>query len=93
MFFAIAQGFGALGPLIYGALIGDGKNTTTLFFGYLLGAAIMIIGGIVAAVLGVDAEGKSLEEVATPLSSVTRLLPSYPAGATTKQPIRGGLND
>ena len=92
VFFAIAQGFGALGPVVYGALIGDGKNTNTLFFGYLLGAVIMVIGGIVAAVLGVAAEGKSLEEVATPLSTANRMLPAYPAGPTTKEPIRGGLN-
>ncbi len=80
VFFAIAQGFGALGPVIYGALIGDGKNTTTLFFGYLLGAAVMVIGGIVAAVLGVAAEGKSLEDVAMPLSAAKRMIPAYPAG-------------
>ena len=30
----------------------------------------MIIGGVVAAVLGVAAEGKSLEDVASPLSAV-----------------------
>ena len=28
----------------------------------------MIVGGLVAAFLGVDAEGKSLEDVATPLA-------------------------
>ena len=92
VFFAIAQGFGALGPVVYGALIGDGKSTDTLFLGYLLGAIVMIIGGIVAAILGVAAEGKSLEEVAAPLSTANRMLPAYPAGATTKEPIRGGLN-
>jgi hypothetical protein len=30
----------------------------------------MIIGGVVEAYLGIDAEGKSLEDVATPLSVV-----------------------
>jgi MFS family permease len=69
VFFAIAQCFGALGPVIYGALIGDGKETTPLFLGYLLGAAIMIFGGLIAAFLGVNAEGKSLEDVALPLSA------------------------
>jgi hypothetical protein len=29
----------------------------------------MIVGGVVAAVLGVPAEGKSLEDIATPLSA------------------------
>jgi len=51
-----------------------------LFFGYLLGAAVMVIGGIVAAVLGVAAEGKSLEDVAMPLSAANRMIPAYPAG-------------
>ena len=68
VFFAIAQCFGALGPVIYGALIGKGEHTGPLFFGYLLGAGVMIVGGLVAAVIGVSAEGKSLEDVATPLA-------------------------
>ena len=33
-----------------------------------LGAGVMIVGGLVAAFIGVSAEGKSLEDVATPLS-------------------------
>jgi MFS family permease len=69
VFFAIAQCFGALGPVIYGALIGSGKHTLPLFLGYLLGAAVMIVGGLVAAFLGVAAEQKSLEDVALPLSA------------------------
>jgi MFS family permease len=68
VFFAIAQGFGALGPVLYGALIGDGSNPTALFYGYLLAAGIMIIGGLVEVGLGIDAENKSLEDVAEPLS-------------------------
>jgi MFS family permease len=69
VFFAIAQSFGAVAPLVYGALIGDGSNPTNLFIGYLLGAAIMIVGGLVTIALGVDAEGKSLEDIATPLAA------------------------
>src|SRR5215212_5351604 len=69
VFFAIAQCFGALGPVIYGALIGKGEHTGPLFYGYLLGAGVMILGGVVAAAIGVSAEGKSLEDVATPLSA------------------------
>src|SRR3954463_11719863 len=68
VFFAIAQCFGALGPVIYGALIGEGEDRAPLFGGYLLGAGVMILGGLVAAFLGVSAEGKSLEDVATPLA-------------------------
>jgi MFS family permease len=72
VFFAIAQSFGALGPWLYGQLIGNGQDHFKLFIGYLIGAAVMIVGGLVAMALGVAAEGKSLEEVASPLSAVNR---------------------
>jgi MFS family permease len=69
VFFAIAQSFGLLGPTFYGWLIGDGTQRGPLTVGYLVAAGIMIAGGLVAAFLGVAAEGKSLEDVATPLSA------------------------
>jgi MFS family permease len=68
VFFAIAQSFGALGPWLYGQLIGNGHNHTRLFVGYLIGASVMAVGGVVAALIGVDAEQKSLESIAAPLS-------------------------
>lgn len=70
VFFAIAQCFGFLGTHLYGSLIGTGKDPNSLFVGYLIGAGAMILGGAVAAVLAVSAEGKSLEDVAAPLSMV-----------------------
>jgi MFS family permease len=84
VFFAIAQCFGALGPVIYGALIGQGEDRGPLFYGYLLGAGVMIVGGVVAASLGVAAEGKSLEDVATPLSA--RRLGTRAEGAARSAP-------
>jgi MFS family permease len=69
VFFAIAQCFGALGPVIYGALIGDGSQPVKLFWGYVLGAAVMILGGVIAWFFAVDAEGRSLEDVASPLAA------------------------
>ncbi|MFB7724542.1 MFS transporter [Nocardia sp. NPDC056100] len=72
VFFAIAQCFGALGPVIYGALIGDGSYPGRLAIGYLLGAAVMITGGLVARALAVDAEGRSLEDIALPLAATGR---------------------
>jgi MFS family permease len=72
VFFAIAQSFGAFGPWFYGQLIGNGTDHTKLFYGYLIGSIVMMVGGVVAAVLGIDAEGKSLEDVASPLSAVKR---------------------
>jgi MFS family permease len=70
VFFAIAQGFGALGSHLYGHLIGDGSNPNRLYVGYLIGAGAMIVGGLVAVFFAVDAEGKSLEDVARPLSVI-----------------------
>jgi MFS family permease len=70
VFFAIAQCFGAVGPILYGFLIGSGDSRTGLTIGYLIGGGIMIIGGIVEVFLGINAEGKSLETVARPLTEV-----------------------
>jgi len=70
VFFAIAQTFGAIGPWLYGALIGTGQDHFRLFVGYLIGAGVMMIGGLVELFLGVAAEGKSLEDVASPISAV-----------------------
>jgi MFS family permease len=64
-FGTLAGGVGA--PILFGWIIGTGSRTA-LLIGYLVGAALMIIGGVVEAFLGVDAERKSLEEIATPLS-------------------------
>jgi MFS family permease len=70
-FFAVAQAAGATAPAIYGALIGDAKDRTPLFWGYVIGAVIMIFGGLVAWFFGVNAEGQSLEDVADPLTKVS----------------------
>ena len=69
VFFAIGTIAGALGPAFYGALIGDGSDRTGLFIGYLVGAGIMLIGGVVEWLIGIDAEGKSLEDITRPLTA------------------------
>jgi MFS family permease len=69
VFFAIAQIFGAFGPVFYGWLIGDGTSRTPLFIGYLIGAGIMMLGGVVEILYGINAEGKSLEDVTKPLTA------------------------
>ncbi|HEX6500502.1 MAG TPA: MFS transporter [Micromonosporaceae bacterium] len=85
-FFAIAQLVGGvLAPTIFGTLIGTGKNPTPLFIGYLVGAVLMAVGGVVAAVIGVDAERRSLEDIASPLSAVRR------RAAATAEELRGRL--
>jgi MFS family permease len=70
VFFAIAQCFGSLGSHLYGHLIGTGNDPNKLYIGYLIGAGAMIVGGLVAVFFAVDAEGKSLEDVARPLSVI-----------------------
>ena len=45
------------------------EKETPVFWGFALGAALMIVGGIVQAIWGVKAEQRSLEDVATPLSA------------------------
>jgi MFS family permease len=59
---------GVVGPWLFGVLIG-GEGTGGIVWGYLLGAALMIAAAAVELWLGVAAEGKSLEDVAPPLSS------------------------
>ncbi|MFJ6532760.1 hypothetical protein [Microbacterium sp. NPDC091662] len=59
--------------MLYGALIGQSAESGDrgpLFWGYVLGAAIMMFGGIVCGIFGVSAAGKSLEDIADPLSLV-----------------------
>jgi MFS family permease len=89
VFFAIAQGFGSLGSHLYGHLIGNGSDPNKLYGGYLLGAGMMILGGVVEIFLGVNAEGKSLEEIARPLSVIAK--PAEAAfragGPTTDGPL------
>jgi MFS family permease len=90
VFFAIAQCFGAVGPVLYGHLIGTGADPTRLFVGYLIGGAVMVVGGLVEVVLGVRAERKPLEAVALPLSAVPGTAVPRAAGATkTFSPRRG----
>ena len=70
VFYAVGTGIGGMaGPWLFGALIDTGSRTS-LFGGYLLGAALMIAAGLIAAFFAVAAERKPLEEVARPLAFV-----------------------
>jgi MFS family permease len=63
-FYAVGTGLGGIiGPVLFGNLIAT-KRPGPVAFGYLIGA------GVVEAFIGVDAEQKPLEEIATPLSEV-----------------------
>jgi MFS family permease len=69
VFFAVAQSFGAFGPWLYGELIGNGQDHFRLLIGYLFGAGVMAVGGVVEIFVGIDAEQQSLEDLAHPLSA------------------------
>jgi MFS family permease len=69
-FFAISQlAGGVAAPRLFAALIGSGHARGPLTMGYFFGAAVMLAGGIIAWYFGVNSEGRSLEDIATPLSA------------------------
>jgi MFS family permease len=63
----IIGGFG--GPLLFGWLIQSGEPSQT-FIGYVVGAVVMIIGGVVQATMGVESAQRDLEDIAPPMSVV-----------------------
>ena len=65
-FFMVAQGAGVIAPWLYGKMIET--SVTSIYYGYLLGAGLMLVGALVELLLGVKAEGRSLEHIAAPLS-------------------------
>ena len=68
VFYAVGTGVGGVaGPILFGALIDTGSRTS-LFGGYLLGAALMVVAAAVMWRWGVAAERKPLETVARPLA-------------------------
>jgi MFS family permease len=69
IFYAIGTLIGGVGaPLLFGVLIATGSKPR-VSIGYLIGAALMLAGGVCEHFIGVEAAGKSLESVSTPLQS------------------------
>jgi hypothetical protein len=60
---------GIAGPVLFGALIQTGA-WINIVWGYLLGAALLLLGAAVEARIGIAAEGRSLEDVPAPLSKI-----------------------
>jgi MFS family permease len=82
LFYAIATGVGGIsGPVIFGQLIGTG-NATNLFIAYLVGAGFMVLAAFVELLIGVRAEGQSLENVATPLTAIEEATGKSAAAST-----------
>ncbi|HEX4355621.1 MAG TPA: MFS transporter [Polyangiales bacterium] len=63
LFYAVGTTAGGLAaPALFGALVETGSRSR-VFIGYLIGAVLMIIAGVVAAFFGVSSEQKSLETI------------------------------
>jgi MFS family permease len=68
-FYAVATAIGGIsGPLLFGYLVGTGKESFVMV-GFLIGAGWMLLAAGVEFAIGVDAEQKPLEEIAEPLSA------------------------
>jgi MFS family permease len=69
IFYAIGTLIGGAGaPALFGALI-ESDSRLHLVWGYIAAAVFMVVAAIVEVVLGVAAEGQSLEKISRPLSS------------------------
>jgi MFS family permease len=67
VFYAIGTGIGGvIGPALFGWLI-EGGERGSIFWGYLLGAALMLLAAFTEWRLGFAAERRPLEEVSGPL--------------------------
>jgi MFS family permease len=67
-FYAVGTAIGgSIAPSVFGALI-DSGSTWHVSFGYMVAAVLLLIAAAVELKEGVDAEGKSLESIADPLS-------------------------
>nr|WP_274636284.1 MFS transporter [Microbacterium bovistercoris] len=67
-FYAVGTGLGGIiGPLLFGEFVSMGTSAVAL--GYFIGAGLMIAAGLVEVFLGVNAERRSLEDIAAPLST------------------------
>ena len=71
LFYALGTTIGGAGaPWLFGELIEIGGRTP-LALGYGFAAVLMLAAAVVGLVMGIDAEGKSLESIAPPLSSAS----------------------
>jgi MFS family permease len=72
-FYAVGTAAGGIsGPLLFGSLIDNASGSgdiTKIAVGYFIGAGLMAVGGIAELLFGVKAEGRSLEDLATPLTA------------------------
>ncbi|GAA4950318.1 MFS transporter [Streptomonospora halophila] len=68
LFYAVGTALGGIaGPALFGRLVGSG-DVSQVAIGYFLGAGLMIGGGLVHWVIGLEVARSSLEDIASPLS-------------------------
>jgi MFS family permease len=68
LFYAVGTAAGGVAaPALFGALLETGSRAR-VFVGYAVGGALMIVAGVIAAWLGVAAEGRSLESLRGPVA-------------------------
>ncbi|HEX9064980.1 MAG TPA: MFS transporter [Streptosporangiaceae bacterium] len=69
VFYAIGTAAGGIsGPLLFSSLVSTGKVPDTVL-AFSIGAALMIIAGVVEMFLGIKAEQRGLEDIAAPLTA------------------------
>jgi len=69
-FYAIGTAIGGItGPLLFGQMIESGQRGQVAV-AFLIGAAVMAVGGLVELAWGVKAEGRQLEHIAAPMTAV-----------------------
>jgi MFS family permease len=89
-FYAVGTGLGGIiGPVLFGNLIAT-KRPFDVAIGYVIGGGLMMAAGVVEVLIGVDAEGQSLEDIARPLSFAggqdsQQELVTAPASSPTRQ--------
>ncbi|MFI6035654.1 MFS transporter [Streptomyces sp. NPDC051315] len=89
-FYALGTAAGGIsGPLLFADLTGTGKVGDTVL-AFQIGAALMCAAGLVAALLAVRAERRSLEDIAQPLTAAaTKARTKVTAGGTGGQGHQG----
>ncbi|MEV4317715.1 MFS transporter [Actinocrispum sp. NPDC049592] len=72
LFYAVGTAVGGItGPLLFGEFIHSGQ-ISQVSLGFLIGAVIMALASVAELLWGVNAEGKSLERIARPLTALTK---------------------
>ncbi|MEA2334261.1 MAG: hypothetical protein QOG40_751, partial [Solirubrobacteraceae bacterium] len=81
VFYAVGTGIGGvIGPQVFSRLINTGSYVQ-VFYALGLGGVMMIIGGLVELAFGIDAERRSLESIARPLTAAGPVSPKDSDGA------------